>query len=191
MSEKLKLFWPKPYWQTEAVDEWLAAQEAAGWRLEGDAFFHRFVFRAAEPKASNWFVTYSEPRNCLMLAEANWLKRHCNADEVLLAIPFPGTFGWDSAFRILTPIDRHSLRELRLSRNLVLRRMARWALFMWLIALAVFGTITVWGLVTRSFTLDAPDLFAFVFTALGLFWTAYHITGLFALRRQRRKYERR
>ena len=33
MSEKLKLFWPKPYWQTEAVDEWLAAQEAAGWRL--------------------------------------------------------------------------------------------------------------------------------------------------------------
>ena len=74
MSEKLKLFWPKPYWQTEAVDEWLASQEAAGWRLEGGAFFHRFVFRAAEPKASNWFLTFSDARGQGMYAEGSWLK---------------------------------------------------------------------------------------------------------------------
>ena len=191
MSEKLKLFWPKPYWQTEAVDEWLAAQEAAGWRLEGGAFFHRFVFRAAEPKASNWFLTFSEEGGQGMYAEGSWLKRHCQADEIDVGTFYPGAFGWADAYRVLTPIDKNSLRELRLSRSRFLRRMAWRSLLTWLTGLALFGTITVWALTTRSFTLDAPDLFAFVFTALSLFWAVYHIIGLCALRRRRRKYERR
>ena len=83
---------------------------------------------------------------------------------------------------------RAFLRELRLSRNRFLRRMARWSLLMWLTGLAVFGTITVWDLVTRSLSLSFSSLFSYVFAVLSLFWTVYHITGLCALRRQRRAY---
>ena len=191
MSEKLKLFWPKPYWQTEAVDEWLAAQEAAGWRLEGGAFFHRFVFRAAEPKASNWFLTFSDARGQGMYAEGSWLKRHCQADEIYVGMFFPGVFGWADAYRVLTPIDKNSLRELRLSRSRFLRRMAWRSLLTWLTGLAVFGTLTVWGLTTRPPTLTVSSLVCYLIAALSLFWAVYHIIGLCALRRQRRKYERR
>ena len=57
-------------------------------------------------------------------------------------------------------------------------------------ALAVFGTLTVWGLLTRSLQSDISGLACCLVAALSLFWTVYHITGLCALRRQRRKYER-
>lgn len=189
MSEKLKKPWRRPYWQTEAVDEWLAAQEAAGWRLEGGAFFHRFVFRAAEPKASAWFLTFSEARGQGMYAEESWLKRHCNADEIDVGTFDPGAFGWANACRVLTPIDKNSLRELRLSRSRFLRRMARRSLLTWLTGLAVFGTLTVWGLLTRPPTLTVSSLACYLIAALSLFWTVYHITGLCALRRQRRAYQ--
>ena len=191
MSEKLKLFWPKPYWQTEAVDEWLAAQEAAGWRLEGGAFFHRFVFRAAEPKASNWFLTFSEPRGQGMYAEGSWLKRHCNADEINVGTFDLGPIGWADAYRVLTPIDKNSLRELRLSRSRFLRRMAWRSLLTWLAALALFGTITVWGLMTRPPTLTVSSLACYLIAALSLFWAVYHIIGLCALRRRRRALQKK
>ena len=40
--------WLRPYWRADELDEWLAAQEASGWRLDRVGFFRRFVFREAQ-----------------------------------------------------------------------------------------------------------------------------------------------
>ena len=126
-----------------------------------------------------------------MYAEGSWLKRHCQADEIYVGMFFPGVFGWADAYRVLTPIDKNSLRELRLSRSRFLRRMAWRSLLTWLTGLALFGTLTVWGLTTRPPTLTVSSLVCYLIAALSLFWTVYHITGLFALRRRRRAYQDR
>lgn len=185
MSETIKKRWLRPYWEAEALDAWLATQEAAGWRLEGGAFFRRLVFRAAEPKASAWFVTFSEERGLGMYAEGSWLTRYCKADEIHIDTFSPGAFGWANAYRVLKPIDEDSLRELRLSRDLFLRRMARRSLFVWLVGLALSGTVAVWSLAEPSQPVTASVLFFCALAPLCLFWTGYHIAGLRALRKKR------
>ena len=180
----MKKRWLRPYWEAEALGAWLAAQEAAGWRLERGAFFHRLVFRAAEPKASAWFVTFSEERGIAMYPEGSWLMRYCNADEIHIDTFFPGAFGWANAYRVLKPIDEDSLRELRLSRDLFLRRMARRSLLTWLVGLAVCGSAAVWGLAEPSQPFTASVLFFCALTPLCLFWTGYHIVALRALRKK-------
>ena len=47
MKNYLNKHWLRPYWRGNELDEWLAAQEAAGWRLERVGFFRRFVFICA------------------------------------------------------------------------------------------------------------------------------------------------
>ena len=69
--------------------------------------------------------------------------------------------------------------------------MAWRSLLTWLTGLALFGTLTVWGLTTRPPTLTVSSLVCYLIAALSLFWAVYHIIGLCAMRRQRRKYERR
>ena len=187
MSETMKKRWLRPYWKAEALEEWLAAQEAAGWRLVGVKPFRRFVFRAAEPKESLWYMTFAEARGRHMFAEGDWLKKYCGADEIPLNGLLYATFGWSNAYRVLKPIDEDSLRELRLSRDLFLRRMARRSLLFWLVGLAVCGSAAVCGLAEPSQPFTASALIVCALALLCLFWTGYHIAGLRALRKKRNR----
>ena len=189
MSKIMKKFWLRPYWRADELDRWLSAQEAAGWRLEGSKPFWRLVFRAAEPKESAWFMTFQNLRAHGMYTEGSWLKKHCSADEIKLGIPFPCFFAWADAYRSLVPIEEDSLRELRLARNLFLRRMAWGSGLFWLLFLTAFSALVIASVATHDFRFTLTYLFAILMTALCLFMTGYHITGLCALRRRRRAYD--
>ena len=183
----MKKFWLCPYWQTDALDAWLSEQEASGWRLVSSTHFRRLIFQAAEPKHAQWFMTFGEKAEHMFDAEG-WLKRNQNADEIKMPVLLPGFFAWENAYRVLAPIGEDDLRELRLARNLYLRRQARKSLCFWLFALAACGLLVGWSLAAHGFPVSASGIVVLFLAILSLFLTGYHITGLCALRRQRIRY---
>ena len=74
--------WLRPYWRADELDEWLAAQEAAGWRLDRVGFFRRFVFREAKPKEVRYFSTYAFLKEAGLLDLGFQLKYTHKADEL-------------------------------------------------------------------------------------------------------------
>ena len=183
----MKKYWLRPYWQTDALDAWLSAQEASGWRLVSSTHFRRLIFQAAEPKHTQWFMTFGEKAEHMFDAES-WLKKTKNADEIAMPVLIPGIFGWENAYRVLAPIGEDDLRELRLARNLYLRRQARKSLCFWLFALAACGLLVGWSLAAHGFPVSVSGIVVLFLAILSLFLTGYHITGLCALRRQRIRY---
>ncbi len=187
IAETMKKFWLRPYWHAEALDEWLAVQEASGWHLVGSTHFRRLVFRAVEPKHTQWFMTFGEKAEHMYDAEG-WLKRSKNADEIKMPVLFPGFFAWENAYRVLEPIGEDELRELRLTRNRYLRRQARKNLCFWLLLLAACVSLTVWLLAAHSSPVTASGITVLLLAILSLIMTMYHIIGLCTLRRHRKQY---
>ena len=183
----IKKYWLRPYWQTDALDAWLSEQEASGWRLVSSTHFRRLIFQAAEPKHTQWFMTFGEKAEHMFDAES-WLKKTKNADEIAMPVLIPGIFGWENAYRVPAPIGEGDLLELRLARNLYLRRQARKSLCFWLFALAACSLLVGWSLTAHGFPVSASGIVVLFLAILSLFLTGYHITGLCALRRQRIRY---
>ena len=104
----MKKYWLRPYWQTDALDAWLSAQEASGWRLVSSTHFRRLIFQAAEPKHTQWFMTFGEKAEHMFDAES-WLKKTKNADEIAMPVLIPGIFGWENAYRVPAPIGEGDL----------------------------------------------------------------------------------
>ena len=176
--------WLRPYWRADELDEWLAAREAVGWRLERVGFFRRFVFREAKPRDVAYYVTFSFPKEFRMLDVRYWITRTMKADVVNMV-----TFAsyWSECCRITSPLNPEQKYELFYQKNNYLRHLSRMGMLMW----AIFFVPSLIGIVLAFFDppyVRAPDyklLFGTtIVSGLGLL---YYFFGWLFLRRRRRR----
>ena len=176
--------WLRPYWRAEELDEWLAAQEAAGWRLERVGFFRRFVFREAKPRDVAYYMTFKFPKEFRMFDVRYWITRTMNADVV---DAYTMASYWMECCRITSPLTPEQKYELFYQKNNYLRHLSRMGMLMW----AIFFVPTIIALVFASVDPSSVRTFDYVLvfgvrivSGLGLL---YYFYGWLFLRRRRRQ----
>ncbi len=122
MNSQMTKHWLRPYWRADEMDEWFAAQEAAGWRLERVGFFRRFVFRETKAKEVRYFSTYAFLKEAGLLDLGFQLKYTHKADE--LTPGYCGSLLLSYIYRLSHPIDQEAWLDFRQLRNAYLRHSA-------------------------------------------------------------------
>lgn len=182
---QLTKHWLRPYWRAEELDEWLAAQEAAGWRLERVGFFRRFVFREAKPRDVAYYMTFKFPKEFRMFDVRYWITRTMKADVV---DAYTMASYWMECCRITSPLTPEQKYELFYQKNNYLRHLSRMGMLMW----AIFFVPTIIALVFASVDPSSVRTFDYVLvfgvrivSGLGLL---YYFYGWLFLRRRRRRF---
>ncbi len=182
MKERLTKHWLRPYWRADELDDWLAAQEAAGWRLDRVGFFRRFVFREAKPKEVRYFSTYAFLKEAGLMDLGFQLKHTHKADELT-----PGFSGWlflEDIYRIIRPLDRETWLDFRQLRNAYLRHTAIQSI---LCSLIILIPATA-GLLIGGNASASQLRFLAVCAALSAFSLGYQTFGWCFLKRRWNKY---
>lgn len=174
--------WLRPYWRADELDEWLAAQEAAGWRLDRVGFFRRFVFREAKPKEVRYFSTYAFLKEAGLMDLGFQLKHTHKADELT-----PGFCGWlflAHIYRITRPVDKETWLDFRQLRNAYLRHTAIQSI---LCSVVLFIPSAV-GLLIGGDASANQLRFLTAVAVLSLFSLGYHSLGWCFLKRRWNRY---
>lgn len=182
MKNTMTKHWVRPYWRADELDEWLAAQEAAGWRLDRVGFFRRFIFWEAKPKEVRYFSTYAFLKEAGLMDLGFQLKHTHKADELM-----PGFCGWlflSYIYRLSHPIDQEAWLDFRQLRNAYLRHTAIQSI---LCSLIILVPATAGLLISGN--ASASELrFLTVGAVLSLFSLGYHAFGWCFLKRRWNKY---
>ena len=182
MKAVLKRHWLRPYWRADELDDWLAAQEAAGWRLERIGFFRRFVFREAKPKEVRYFSTYAFLKEAGLFDLGFQLKHTHKADDVT-----PGYCGWlflSYIYRLSHPVDRETWLDFRQLRNAYLRHTAIQSILLCL----VFLIPSAVGLLIGRNDSESQLRFLSVVAVLSSLSLVYHTFGWCFLKRRWNQY---
>lgn len=176
--------WLRPYWRADELDEWLATQEASGWRLVRVGFYRCFVFREAKPREVRYFSTYAFLKEAGLMDLGFQLKYAHKADE--LTPGFCGSLLLEHIYRINRPLDRETWLDFRQLRNAYLRHTAIQSILCSALILVLSATVLLFGGAASS----NQAWWLVVSAALSAFSLGYHTFGWCFLKRRWNRYFR-
>ena len=182
LDKSLTKHWLRPYWQADELDDWLAAQETAGWRLERVGFFRRFVFRETTPMEVQYFSTFAYLKEAGLLDLGYQLKHTYKADE--LTPGFCGSLLLEHIYRITRIVEKETRLDFRQLRNAYLRHTAIQSILCSVLFLLPSSAILLFGRVGST----KQELWLVSCAVLSLFSLGYHTFGWFLLKRQWNRY---
>lgn len=184
MKNYLNKHWLRPYWRADELDEWLATQEASGWRLERVGFYRCFVFREAKPREVRFFSTYAFLKEAGLMDLGFQLKYAHKADE--LTPGFCGSLLLEHIYRINRQLDRETWLDFRQLRNAYLRHTAIQSILCSALILVLSATVLLFGGAASS----SQAWWLVVSAALSAFSLGYHTFGWCFLKRRWNRYFR-